>query len=65
VVSSDNAATELAWPNGARLRLLQAASEEGLGGLHFASHDDALSQDDLDLVADLSERLGVALQLSG
>lgn len=66
-------AAELAWPNGARLRLVQqpapaagaAPASRGLAYLHFARGAATFSPADLSQAAELSHRLGVSLQLGG
>jgi methylmalonyl-CoA/ethylmalonyl-CoA epimerase len=68
----DRSAAELTWENGARLRLVQASgppgdpgsrSEGALRHLHFTRESGAFSPADLSRAADLSQRVGVSLQL--
>jgi methylmalonyl-CoA/ethylmalonyl-CoA epimerase len=59
------AVAELAWDNGARLRLIQAGTESvgGLGQLAFARDGESFSSADRAQAARLAERLSVSLQL--
>jgi methylmalonyl-CoA/ethylmalonyl-CoA epimerase len=75
VVSRQDAAgrseAELSWPNGATLRLVQAAADrqdglgpgDGLAHLEFSRDDGAFGPADLEKVAVLSPRLGVSVRL--
>jgi methylmalonyl-CoA/ethylmalonyl-CoA epimerase len=72
--SAGGSVAELTWQNGARVRLVSAATAAGntglhfggaAGQLHFTRQGDAFSPADLRLAADLSLRLGVSLQLGG
>jgi len=68
IVRREDPVTELVWPNGARIRLVQAALGEGrgsIGELVFARDGQGFSQDEISRAADLSKRLGVVLNLDG
>jgi methylmalonyl-CoA/ethylmalonyl-CoA epimerase len=65
-------AVELSWENGARLRLVEASPPAGRGearsgapgALYFVRDGQPFSPAEFGLVADLSARLGVSLELS-
>jgi methylmalonyl-CoA/ethylmalonyl-CoA epimerase len=66
VIRRDPDAADLAWDNGARLRLVQSAAHPvgALGDLHFSRDDGPLRPADSDRLADLSGRLGISVQVS-
>jgi methylmalonyl-CoA/ethylmalonyl-CoA epimerase len=71
--ATEGAATELLWPNGARLRLVQPAADrqgslrpaEGIAHVQFNRDDGAFGAADRDTAAVLARRLGVSVLLSG
>jgi methylmalonyl-CoA/ethylmalonyl-CoA epimerase len=71
VVTTKGSATELAWDNGARLRLVETveADQQRSGGrmasLKFSRERGTFSADDVTLAGELAKRLGVVLRLNG
>jgi catechol 2,3-dioxygenase-like lactoylglutathione lyase family enzyme len=68
IVAQDASATDLAWENGARLRLvardrMTTQRPGGAGALHFRRDAGNFGPDDLSRAADLARRLGVMLEL--
>jgi methylmalonyl-CoA/ethylmalonyl-CoA epimerase len=71
VVSAHAAVTELSWPNGARLRLVQAAAagpddtrrRDGIAYLQFSRDEAAFGPADVEQAAVSSGRLGVSVRL--
>lgn len=69
--ASGRTVAELRWPNGARLRLVQAAADspggigqgDGIDHLQFSRDDGAFSATEADKAAALSRRLGVSVRL--
>jgi Glyoxalase/Bleomycin resistance protein/Dioxygenase superfamily len=67
--TADASAAELTWPNGARLRLVQAivaadgGDGRGVGRLDFSRASGPFSAAEISQAAELSQRLGVSLQL--
>jgi methylmalonyl-CoA/ethylmalonyl-CoA epimerase len=70
VARREDGTVDLSWPDGARLRLVQAPAEgagDGRAGaagcLHFTRDDAPFGPDDLSAAEELSARLGICLQL--
>jgi catechol 2,3-dioxygenase-like lactoylglutathione lyase family enzyme len=71
VVAASGSSAELAWDNGARLRLVETAEvgQQRPGGriasLHFSRDHGAFGGQDVSLAGELGKRLGVVLELGG
>ena len=65
ITSGNSTVTELTWPNGARLRLVQSTRHPlgRLEHLHFAREAGSLSPTDLGRLGDLAGRLGVSVRV--
>jgi methylmalonyl-CoA/ethylmalonyl-CoA epimerase len=69
--AAGRSAAELCWPNGARLRLVQATAglpgsagpDDGIEHLRFCRDDGTFSPADVEHAAELSGRLGISVRL--